>query len=51
MQATVDSLTAKNTKLLAERAMSNLPEGLGDGDEDEISKIIEKYIGEIEELR
>ena len=51
LQETADTLTDKNTQLLAERAAMNITNISGDASQDEIAKLIQGYIKEIEELR
>ena len=54
MQETIDVLTAKNAQLLAEKELGNWigSGGSGEGEEaKDITTMISKYMGEIEELR
>ncbi|XP_064634867.1 kinesin-like protein KIF21A isoform X2 [Lineus longissimus] len=51
MQETIENLNAKNVQLLSERALQNITNISGDASQDEISKLIQGYIQEIEELR
>ena len=51
MQDTIESLTVRNTEILSERAMMLIPNIEGDGNNDEVTNMIQGYIREIEQLR
>ncbi|KAK9506807.1 hypothetical protein O3M35_008674 [Rhynocoris fuscipes] len=51
MQETIESLSAKNTELLAERAMSQWINCDGENKNDDMSQMIKGYLAEIESLR
>ncbi|XP_074659769.1 kinesin-like protein KIF21A [Tubulanus polymorphus] len=51
LQATIEALTQKNASILAERAVLNIKNMAGDAGDDEIGKLVQNYVQQIEELR
>ena len=51
LNETVDRLTTRNSEILADKAVLELGNAAGDPASDEVAKLIQGYVKELEELR
>ena len=51
LNETVETLTVRNTELLADKALASLGNAAGDINSDEVTKLVQGYVKELEELR
>ena len=51
LNETIERLTARNTELLAEKAVLGLGNAAGDSSSEEVSKLVQGYVTELEDLR